>query len=90
MKKLKLMNAVFLETNTEAETDERALEVLQMVRPILDCQKSFWSRRIEKLFDEFVSGVDSPEELMNRKKDGLHWAFHRRLFKGMCDVYLGD
>lgn len=90
MKKLKLLNALFLTTDTEAETEQRALEVLQLVKPILECQKPFWRRQIEKLFEEFINGNEDPIDIMNRKKDGLYWDFHKYVFYGMCEVYQAD
>lgn len=90
MKKLKLMNAIFLDTGTEAETEQRALEVLQVVKPILDCQKPFWKKQIEKLFEEFVCGDEDPVVMVNRKKDGLYWDFHKKLFLSMCAVFQAD
>ena len=87
MKKLKLMNAIFLETATEAETEQRALEILQVIKPILESQKHYWSNQIEKLFEEFISSNEDPVELMERKKGGLFWDFHKYVFLGMCAGY---
>ena len=87
MKKLKLMNAIFLETATEAESEQRALEILQVVKPILDSQKAFWKKRIEDLFEEFINGGENPVDLMNRKKDGLYWDFHKKVFLAMCNLF---
>ena len=90
MKKLKLMNAIFLETETEAETEQRALEILQVVKPILESQKHYWRLQIEKLFEEFINSNEDPEEMMNRKKGGLFWDFHKCVFLAMCAVYQAD
>ena len=87
MKKLKLMNAIFLETSTEAETEQRALEILQVVEPILESQKHYWSKQIKILFEEFINSDEDPVEMMNRKKGGLYWAFHKRVFLAMCAGY---
>lgn len=85
-KRLKVIGAVFLETNTEAETPERALEILQVVKPILECGKQFWRGKIEDMFEEFVEGSGNPKVMAKK----LHWAFHKSLFIGMCDAYQGD
>ncbi len=81
------MNAIFLETATEAESEQRALEILQVVKPILDSQKAYWRNLIVELFEEFISSNEDPVELMNRKQGGLFWEFHKYVFLGMCAGY---
>lgn len=86
MKKIFILKDVYFETMSEGCTEERALEVLAGVEPILECQKPFWKRRICELFEEYVAGNDI-SSIVN-SKEGLFWKFHRIVLDSMCEAYL--
>lgn len=87
MKKIYIIKGIYFETRSEAQSEERALEVLATVEPILECQKQFWSRRIREMFDEYVCGSADIDVLLKRKKGGLHWQFHKVLLVSMCEAF---
>lgn len=85
MKKIFILKNVYFETESEACTEERALEVLAGVEPILECQKPFWKRRITELFEEYVAGNDISAVV--KSKDGLFWKFHQIVLESMCSAW---
>lgn len=85
--KIHLLNGSYLTTESEPCSHERAVDILQAVSYILDCQKKFWKERIIDLFSEFITVGTEPQVLMSRKKEGLYWKFHREIFIAMCDAW---
>lgn len=86
MKNVFILKGVYFESETEAGTEQRALEVLAAVQPILECQKHYWSGKIKELFEEYVGGGDIAD-ILDRTQDGLFWDFHKALLVGMCEAY---
>lgn len=83
-KKVVIIKSVFFETNTSAGTEQRALEVLAAVDSILICQKPHWAEKIKEMFQEYMEGTPL-RDLLDRKKNGLYWDFHKFLLVGMVD-----
>lgn len=81
-----ILKDIGFESNHEAGSEGRALEILACMDPIFSAIKPWWAKRIKELFEEYTGGADLAM-LLERRKDGLYFDFHKVLLIGMCNAW---
>lgn len=89
-KEFVIMDCFFIETDSEAKSMQRALDVLTGVTPLLSVLRKFWSKRIVELFKKFVNGDDNVINLIDSEEEGLRNPIFIEIFESMCTAYLCD